>query len=518
MRLGPPRPSTVTDGRAGTNAWPPRLLAPVLGALLVVMVLLPALSLLWAAMTRGNWVRIDLVPALANSVLAAALATLLAMVVAVPLAWLVATTDLPFASGLRSAVMATLLVPSFAFAIGWHWLAPSWPPIMMLTLVLATAAMAPIFLAATWALAQTSASEAEAARLLGVSAPARTRLLVQRFGPACAAAAVLTFSRALVDLGAPLLLTAPAGLPLLTTEVLRVFETTPQSATLAFAVILLCVLSALLLRLAGQLGRHSPGLGKDDDGAGARPLIHLGPWRWPCLVGVVALITLLAVLPITALVVRAFANQQPGVLIAPVLATLTVATLSAALAVLIGGSVAFLAHRPTMATAAILTGLAHAAAILPGIVLAVAMATVYGRALGGTLVLLVLAAAALALPGVSHHIRAGLSRIAPDEDHAARMLGASPRATFRAIILPQLTPQLIGAWALVFAAACRELPTALMLASPQLRPLAAESVTRARAGDFEQASALAFVAIAISAAVVGLASRASGEPLLMPRR
>ncbi len=522
MRNGPLRPSIETGGRAGVRAWPPRLLAPGLGLVLLTLVLWPVVGLLWAVFAGSGWMPLNLTGALANSVLVAAVATLLALTAATPLAWLVAHTDVPYARVLRTITLVTLLVPSFAFALGWQaWGWQGVPPIAVLVLVLTAAAMGPIFVAATWALAHTDATDEEAGRMLGVPAGARTQLLVRRFRPALAAAGVLTFARALADLGAPLLTTAPASTPLLTTEILRVFEAAPKSATAAFAALLLCALTALLLRLAGEFGRQSAQLGPDDGGDAARTTVPLDRWRWPLLMCAAGVLALLVALPLLGLLTLAWPSISRVPLIVslqvPLLATLTVATLAASLSLLIGASAAYLAHRRSPAAAPLLGRLCTLPAALPGPALAIGFAATYGALQIGSLLVLVLAVTVLALPSVLHHTDNGLARIPADEEHAARMLGAGPASVFRAIILPQLTPRLIGAWALVFAATCRELPTALMLAVPQLRPLAAESVASARTGAFEQAAALALATVLVSAAVIALAARASGEPLLMPR-
>jgi ABC-type Fe3+ transport system permease subunit len=235
MRLGLPRPSSKTGDDQSTRPWPPAFITPAIGVLLALLVLLPVAGLIRAALARGTWVHLDLGPALLASVGTAALATAIAAAAAIALAALLSARDMPAASLLRSAVTATLLVPSFAFAIGWQAIAPSAQPLLLLVLALAAAGIAPMFLAARWALAHGGPDTDDAAQIFGISAQARFMTQLRSAGPVLAAAALLTFARAIADLGAPLLLTARTATPLLTTEILRAHERAPTGATAAVA-------------------------------------------------------------------------------------------------------------------------------------------------------------------------------------------------------------------------------------------------------------------------------------------
>ncbi len=518
MRLGPLRPLKKTGEARATRPWPPAFIGPAAGVLLALLVLLPIGGLLRAALARGSWVHLELGAALLDSLATAALATALAVAAAITLAALLATRDMPAGTLLRSALAATLLVPSFAFALGWHALALSWPPLLLLVLSLAGAGIAPMFLAARWALAQGGPDTDDAAHMFGIPSTARFTSQLRSAAPVLSAAALLTFARAIADLGAPLLLTAPAQIPLLTTEILRAHERAPNSATAAAAALLLCANLALLLTSASQLNRSTSRANTAEQPQNATSLGALGLWRWAAFALAGVLMIALLGLPVIALLAAAGPALRLGALIAPFATTVTVAMPAATLALLLAGAAACLSHRPAARSASILATLCLLPAAIPGLALALGVAAAFSGWLTNTSLLLMLALTALSLPAILHHIREGLSRIPPEEEHAARMHGAGRRAVFRHIVLPQLTPRFIGAWALVFASACREVPASLLFAAPGAGTLTAESLDRARAGDFEQAAILALLAIAISAAVVAIAARISGEPLLAPRR
>jgi iron(III) transport system permease protein len=518
MRLGPSRPSIETgDGRA-TRPWPPAFIVPAIGLLLGGLVLVPMGALIRAALTRTGWMHLDLGAALLTSLATAALATVLAAITAIALAAVLATRDQPGASVLRWAITATLLVPSFAFAIGWRAIAPGAPPLALLVLALAAAGIAPIFLAAHWALAQGGPDTDDDAQMFGIPATARSIAQLRSAGPVLTAASLLTFARALTDLGAPLLLTAPSGTPLLTTEILRAYERAPGGATAPAAALLLCACLALLLTSASQINRAAPRTGDAELAGSPASLGEMGPWRWPAFALALALVFGLLGFPFAALLSKALAAFQANTIAKPLSATITIAMPAAALALVLAGAAAILSHKPQARSASLLTTLCLLPAAIPGLALALGIAAGLAGWFTNTSLLLMLAIAAVSLPAVLHHVREGLSRMPADQENAARMHGADRRAVFRGIILPQLTPRLIGAWGLIFASACREVPASLLLAAPGARTLVAESLDGARTGNFDHAAMLAIVAIALSASVVAIASRISGVPLLAPGR
>jgi iron(III) transport system permease protein len=516
MRLGPSRQSIKTgDGlavRPGPRPWPPAFIPPAITVVLGLLVLLPVAALIRAALIRGNWVHLDLARALLASVSIATLATAVAAAAGLGIAALLSMRDVPFARLIRSGVTATLLIPSFGFAIGWQAIAPSAAPGLLLVLALAASSVAPMFLAARWALVRGGPDAGDADRMYSVSMRIRVARQLQGAAPLLSAAVVLTFARALADLGAPLLL----GTPMLTTEILRAHERAPNGATAAAAALLLCACIALLLRLAAQLNRSTP-RGEAQD-ASVASLGELGTWRWPAFAVLLGALAVLIGLPLASLSAKAIPALRFDAFHLPLVATLSAALPAATLALLLAGAAACLSHRPAARSASLATTLCLLPAAVPGLALALGGAAAFSSWLTNTPLILMLIITAISLPAVLHHVREGLSRMPPDEEHAARMHGADRRAVFAGLLLPQLLPRFIGAWALVFASACREVPASLLLTAPGARTLTTESFDQAHAGNLGQAAALAFVTIALSACVMAIATRVSGEPLLAPRR
>jgi len=94
-------------------------------------------------------------------------------------------------------------------------------------------------------------------------------------------------------------------------------------------------------------------------------------------------------------------------------------------------------------------------------------------------------------------IEAGLTRIAPSLDHAARSLGQSQGGAFRRIHLPLSRPALVAAALLVFVDCVKELPATLLLRPLNFETLSTHLYGEAVRGTYEEASVVALIIVAI---------------------
>jgi iron(III) transport system permease protein len=96
-------------------------------------------------------------------------------------------------------------------------------------------------------------------------------------------------------------------------------------------------------------------------------------------------------------------------------------------------------------------------------------------------------------------IQAGLARISPDFDDAARQLGAGPLSLIWSVHLPLLWPALWGAALLVFVDCLKELPMTLLLRPLNVETLSTYIYQFATRGNFEEGApaALAIIAVGI---------------------
>jgi len=177
--------------------------------------------------------------------------------------------------------------------------------------------------------------------------------------------------------------------------------------------------------------------------------------------------------------------------------------------------VAYLAVRHPGPVSATLERLALSGYALPGI--AVALALVFFAAnylpwLYQTLGLLVLGYAVRFLPQALGPCRASLLQVNPKTEEAARGLGAGPLRVFWRITLPQLLPGVSAGAALVFLTAMEELPATLLLSPIGYETLAVQVWAEAQAAFYSQAALPALILILISALPTYLITKGAPAP------
>ncbi len=123
-----------------------------------------------------------------------------------------------------------------------------------------------------------------------------------------------------------------------------------------------------------------------------------------------------------------------------------------------------------------------------------------GLLLSGTVVALLFAYCARFLPVALQSVEAGLSRIRPSMDDAARALGSSPKGVLGRVHLPMLRGSLWVALLLVFVDVLKELPATLILRPFNFNTLAVR--TYELASDERLADSASF-ALAIVLAGIG---------------
>lgn len=188
-------------------------------------------------------------------------------------------------------------------------------------------------------------------------------------------------------------------------------------------------------------------------------------------------------------------------------ATLTVLTLAAG-AVLLARSAPYPLLRAGIALGSLgyaVPGTVLALGLLPPIgALDTAFAAIrhtFGSA-GGSQVLigsgaaLVLAYAARFLAIGTGFVQAGLTRVSPDGDDAARLLGARPWTLARTVHLPLIRPALAGAGLLIFVDCLKELPASLMLRPLNVETLSTYIYQFATRGSFEEGALAALLIVA----------------------
>jgi iron(III) transport system permease protein len=516
--------------------------------------------------TLGNYVegfsRAIYLEPIRNSLLIAVVVAATAVFVGTLLAWAVSRTDMPGGGLIRSLVFAAFVTPAFLGAIAWIFLAapnsgwfnkaavaltgaPRGPfniysvPGAILVIALYSYPYAFTFVASAL---EVMPSELErSAALLGAGwARTTLRVTLPLALPAIIAGALMSFLEALTEFGTPAFLLIPARQQVMTTQIYLFFQfpSRPNLAA-AYAIPLLLVAAGLLLLQRRLLGRRRfttvGGRGT------AREPFNLGAWRWP-LFGVCLIPPLLSlVLPYAALLATSLSRAWgvgpvPGNLTLDwyrwamvdnqaaraaiqhsVLYAAAAATIVSVLA-LVG---AYVVARRLLPGARLLSFLALAPFVVPGIVMAVGFYSAYARPpllLYGTAWMLILAFATRFLPIGYSGSESALRGLDQDLEHAVRTLGGSQLTAFRRITLPLLRRSILANWLLVFVPSLRELSSAIFLFTPATAVMSTLIFDLSDAGNFEPVSALGVIMMLLTFALVALAYRLFGGAQLARAR
>ena len=522
-------------------------------------VALPLAALLWTAAqgSAGLWSH------LAAHVLPQALRTtavlllgvgLVAVTIGTVCAWLVSAYEFPGRRVLGWALLLPLAVPTYIVAFAYldlsHPLGPLQSALRALLgydsprdfrlpdlrslgacIVLLGLVLYPyVYLTVRAMFATQAANAIEAARSLGVGGFALFRRVALPLArPAIAVGAALVLLETLNDIGASEFL----GVKTLTVAVYSTWVSRgdlPGAAQIALAM-LVVVIALLALERAGRRRRGYAG-------ARARPLAPQRLRGAPAFAAllVCALPVLLGfVAPALHLAFEAWERVRiAGVspqLWASVGHTLRIAALATAVTLLAALALVWAVRlgraRRRGAAAAVALRIGSLGYALPGTVLAIGLLApaaaldrglhaVFGDGgwlLMGSMTLLVLACSVRFLAIATGGLEAGLARIPPSLDQAARGLGAGPAGTLARVHLPLLRPALAASAMLVFVDAMKELPATLMLRPLNVDTLATALYAEAARGTYEEGAVAALlIVLAGLPAVVWLARSGFAAP------
>jgi len=507
----------------------PLLAAPALAV--VALVLLPlAYIVLRAAGSGRSWSvlarrqTLDLV--LDTSALVGAV-TACALLVGVPLAWLVTRTDLPGARVWTILAALPLVIPSYVAALA---LLGAFGPRGLLqrllegafgtqslpeiygfpgaVLALTLSTYPYVFLLAAAALREADPALEEASRGLGRPAFATfLRTTVPSLRPSLAAGGLLVALYTLSDFGAVSLMRYDA----LTRAIYLRYRALIDRAPAAALALLLVALTLLILVLEarsrgrGRFSRGSPGAAR------RRTPVALGRWRLPALAYCGLVVSAFLLVPLAVLGYW-FAN---GVSLGRPLglpwhlagSSLLVSLAAAAVATAAALPVALLARGHPAPWTRGLERLGYTPNALPGIVIALSLvffAANYATPLYGTMALLIFAYTVRFFPQALAGASSGLEGVDPRLEEAARGLGRRPARVFGSVTVPLARPGLLAGAALVFLSTMKELPATLLLRPLGFDTLATEIWRFSSLGLYSRAAPPALLLVAVSAPFVYL--------------
>ena len=499
--------------------------------------------------------------ALWNTVVLAFWVGLASIAVGAPLAWLTARTDVPGKTLIRALVLASFVTPPFLGAFAWVMLAgPNagllnrlWReatgaeaalvnifsmPGLVFVVAMYTFPYVYILIANMLALVASDLEDAAAILGAGRLTVART-VTLPLVAPALASGFILSVLQALALFGSPAILALPAGFHTITTQIWSFFHFPPKTEMAAAFSMPLLVATALLLavqkRLLGRRGYAAVG-GK----GGQRRTIALGAWRYPALLGCLAIMACAIFLPYGVLakaaVSRAWAQPltwdnltlanfsftffEYSATQAAIANTLQLGVLTACVGAGLVALLAYVANRRLVVGHQVIAFLALAPVVIPGVVLAVALFIAYTRPpflLYGTLWILFVAYLTKEMPVGYAQSDATFRSIPAELEDAGRILGAGRLRILRDVTAPLARSGIIAAWCFIFIGVIRELSASIILFTPRTRVMSVVIFDLKEEGQFGAIAVLGLVMLALTFGTVLLVQAVLGRDVLGAR-
>ena len=502
--------------------------------------------------------------AVINTITLTATRQAIAFVIGVPIAWLLARTDIPGRYWLEFGFWVAFFLPSLTCTLGWILLldpgyglinellqklpfiteAPfdifSWWGIVFVHLASGTLAIKVMLL--TPAFRNMDAALEEASRASGASTPGTLfRVVVPIMAPVIFVVFLMGTIRAMEAFETELILGAPAKIDVYSTLIYRqVFDVTPQygTATALSMIVLALLLPFIALQQWFTRRRNHATVSGKYSGR----LQPLGRWKWPLFSIIAGLLLAITVLPVTLVVVGTFMkifgyfalpsgsftvdNWQRALhhpqLFSALQNTLLISSGAAAIAMVVFSLVAYISVRTRFAFRAMLDFVTWLPSAIPGIVIGLGflwlfLGTPLFRPLYGTVWVLIIAVALGGMTLGVQVIKSNLVQLGAELEEASAASGAGTFYTFRTIVLPLVAPAILVVGLLIFASAAREISLVALLSSGAVKPLSMLQLNYMEDGSYELATVVGVcilmltVGAALLARLVGMRTGAGGR-------
>ena len=484
----------------------------------------------------------------------------MSVLIGVPLAWATARTDIKFRNTMHALVALSYITPPYLTALAYiillgpdagqfnrflrMFIEVNSGPINIFTMggiifVIGIHVFAFTYFLTYSALRAVDSSLEESAQILGARRWQTTlRVNLPLVAPAITGGALLAAIDSLALFGPQAIIGTPAQIVFLPTRIYATIGSYPprwaEASALSLVLVLLTVIGLAVQR--SYLERRSY---VTVGGRGLRTnRISLGAWRWPLLLFCIAVVFFSAVAPIGVLVLTAFSKSWADppslsnftlahfatalffdqVSVRGIVNSTKLATAAAAVALVIGASVAYLDLRTSVRGRRLLDYLAILPLGLPGTVMAVGILLAFLRLpvpIYGTIWILLAAYVARFVPLATRSASATFRQIDASLEEAGRITGASWSVAVRRILFPLSRPGLLVAFLLVFIPSFSELSATILLYAGGTETIAIAIYRLNDLGQLEVVSALAVFTIAVVLVLSGLVnwlSNTSGEP------
>ncbi|MHB1343167.1 MAG: ABC transporter permease [Thermoleophilia bacterium] len=520
------RDAVISMQAAGGRRLPvfPSAQTVITGGVVVIigyLALVPLFYLLWgtfvdeAGLTLGAFVRAysdhGIGTLFSNSLRFAGGAALLSLVVGTGLAYLNVRTDVPFKALFFAASMIPLVIPGILYTIAWIFLASAeigllnklvepligtqpfnvfslWGMIWVEGLHLSPI----VFLLMVAAFRSMDPSLEESALMSGAGKlTVFRRITVPLVRPAVVASILIMVVRSIESFEVPALLGLQDGIYVFTSRIYYTLRSYPPdfgaAGALALTLLAIAVVGVFVSHRLGSKGKSFQTV----TGKGFRPRpMALGKWRPVAGAGIVLYFLVTVIAPLTVLLYTSLLRFYA----APSLSVFKTMTLNnyvevfymdsalralrnslvlgigaATIVMLLTAVAAWIVVRSKVRARGIVDQLAFTPLVIPGIVLGLALSFVYLRfpvPVYGTLLILLIAYITRYMPYGMRYASTSMHQISSELEESAQVCAASWWQSFRRVVVPLLTPGLVGGWIYIMVVSFRELSSSILLYSP----------------------------------------------------
>jgi len=489
-----------------------------------------------------------IIKAITNTFTLAITRQAIAMFIGAFFAWLIARTDLPMKGLLEFFFWLSFFLPALPETMGWILLLDPKYGLLNQGLIGLGVVSQPLFnIYSFWgivwahmggtvsikvmllapAFRNLDAALEESSRISGASGwHTFFHILIPVMMPAVLVTTILGIIRALEAFEIELLLGTPIGLQVYSTKIHELVTWEPPQFAPAMA--LSTVFLGLLLAMVAFQRRYIANrIYTTVTGRGfSIRRTHLGPWRYPAFALVLSFVLVITVLPTVLLVTGTFmklfgffniaepwtldnwrATLNDPVLLRSLWNTLAIGLGSGVIGVLFYSSIAYAIVKTRYRGRGLLDFLSWLPWSIPGILLGMALLWTFLQTkiflpIYGTIYLLMVAMVIKSMPFGTQMIKGVLLQLGNDLEEASKVCGGTWVHTFRRVIFPLTMPALITVALVGFISAARDISTVVLLGSGKSRTLSLLMLDFAAGAEFEKATVVAVVIVAL---VVGAA-------------
>jgi iron(III) transport system permease protein len=376
----------------------------------------------------------------------------------------------------------------------------------------------------------------EASRISGASGT-RTffRIVLPVMMPAILVTTILGMIRSLEAFEIELLLGTPIGLQVYSTKIHELVTWEPPQFAPAMA--LSTVFLGVLLLMVAMQRRYIANRNYETitgRGFSIRPT-HLGRWRYPAFALVLAFALIITVVPTVLLLAGTFmklfgffnipdpwtldnwrATLGDPVLLRSLWNTIAIGLGAGFIGVLFYALIAYVTVKTRERGRWLLDFLSWLPWSIPGILLGVALLWTFLQTkiflpIYGTIYLLMIAMVIKSMPFGTQMIKSVLIQLGSDLEEASKVCGGTWVHTFRRVIFPLIMPALITVGLVGFISAARDISTVVLLGSGRSRTLSLLMLDFAAGAEFEKATVVAVIIVALVVAAALSARMLGGQ-------